>query len=356
MLLKSLVALLKPKKNTTDMRFLCVSTTALGDTLWATPAIKALRETYPQSYIAVLTSSLGREVLWNNPHIDELFIVKNSALSSLCFLYGVLKRRYFSHAFIFHTSQRPVLPCAALLGASMIIGSSGINKGLDCLLTNSLKTEDKTHEIQRRLNIVAQVDAHASSKELELFLNEEDEEIAKNWLLSLSLPDYVPFIAFHPGAKDSFKMWPASHFIELGKRLVAHFGCALFITGTSSEKALVETIASSIEGSIPVTHLPLRSFAAFIKTMNLIVTNDTGPMHIACAMKTPTVALFAPTDPQLCGPYSVHKVKILAKPPSCSPCLKRKCPSAFCLLQIGVQEVYDAALTLFYEGKCEARI
>lgn len=341
-LIKSLVLALKPKRQFTEKRFLVVSTTALGDTLWATPAIRALKETFPDSYLAVLTSPLGKEVLLHNPHIDELFTVANPALRTLFAQYNTLKKKQLTHALIFHTSQRPVLPFVALLGIQTIIGSKGINKGLDSLLTLCLSTEPTTHEIERRLNLARAVGAHTSSAELEFFLSEEDEAQALAWIDSLSLSPALPRIVLHPGAKDAFRQWPASHFIELGRRLKNH--CHIFITGTPSEKPLVEHIASSIEGAIAVTHLPLRAFAAFIKKAQLVVTNDTGPLHVAFAMCTPTLALFAPSDPDRFGPYHAKQATVIKKRTPCSPCLTRKCPSSFCFLQIGVEEVYDAVL------------
>lgn len=350
-LIKTLVSLLRSKKTAREENaFLIVSTTALGDTLWATPALRALRQTYPNSTIHALVSPTGREVLAHNPYVNELFVVKSPALRSLISLYSHLKKQPYSHIFIFHTSQRPVLPFAAMLGASHIIGSQGINKGLDNLLTSAHPRELKTHEIQRRCNLVAEAGVHCSSYDMDLFLHADDEAKAGAWLESLALPSDAPLIALHPGAKDPFRRWPASHFIALGKRLTAHLGCKLFVTGVPSEQALVEEIASQIEGAIPVTHLSLRPFAALVKKLRLIVTNDTGPMHIALAMKTPIVSLFAPSDPTRFGPYHVKKAAIIKKPATCSPCLMRKCPASFCFLQIGVQEVYHAALELIYNG------
>lgn len=351
-LIKSLVYLLRSKKPVASihpMQFLVVSTTALGDTLWATPAIKALRETHPDSFISILTSSIGKQVLLHNPYIDELLLVKNPALSSLFSLYRRLKNRKFTHVFLLHASQRSVLPFVSLLGNPIIIGTAGINKGLDSLLTEAQPLNLKTHEIERRLKIVACVGAHTSVPEMDLFLQPSEEAEAQKWLDSLLIPSYLPLIALHPGSKDAFRRWPASHFIELGNRLTAHLGCKIFVTGVASERDLVKDIASKIDGAIVTTDLPLRIFAALMKKMRLIVVNDTGPMHIAFAMKTPTIALFVPSDPDRFGPYGVKKVKVIAKSASCTPCLKRKCPASFCFLQIGVQEVYDAALQLFYK-------
>src|SRR5262249_33690576 len=151
-----------------------------------------------------------------------------------------------------------------------------------------------------------------------------------------------PLIALHPGAKDGFKQWPAAHFVELGNRLVRSLGCRIIVTGTPQEKSLVESISSQIDRAIPATDLPLLSAAALIKKMDLMISNDTGPMHIAFATRTPTIGIFAPTDPKLCGPYFVENALTVAKKPTCSPCLKKKCGEPFCLLQIGVQEVYDS--------------
>src|SRR3972149_8547150 len=95
-----------------EKRFLVISTTGLGDTLWATPAIKALRETYPSAYIAVLTSPPGKEVLALNRRIDELFVVKNPPLFFLVPLYFALPKRGITTTLIFHTSPRPLLPSA----------------------------------------------------------------------------------------------------------------------------------------------------------------------------------------------------------------------------------------------------
>ncbi len=355
-LIKAFVTLFQVQQTSSDEhgKFLILSTTGLGDTLWATPAIRALRETYPYSYIAVLTSPIGEQLLLHNPHINDLFIVGNPALTSLLAHFRTLREKKFTHVFAFHTSQRPVLPFACLLGAHTIVGTSGINKGLDSFFTHCLKVP-KIHEIERRLKIVETIGASTSTREIELFFSSYDEQIAQDYLDSLSLPSYVPMIAFHPGAKDAFKQWPTQHFIQLGNRLVDHLGCQLFITGTPGEKPLVDEMAAAIKGAIPVTHLSVRSLAVLLKKMSLMVTNDTGPMHVAFAMKTPTIALFAPTNPALCGPYAAEKVKVIAKSRTCTPCRAKKCQSPFCLLQIGVREVYDAALTMFYEGRSETQ-
>ncbi len=335
----------KPNLSTQQRKFLVVSTTGLGDTLWGTPAIKALRETYPTSYIAVLTSSIGKEILEHNRHINELFVVSDPAFFSLFPLHSELKQKRITDVLVFHTSQRPILPFVATLGASKIIGSTGLHKGLDHFLTDSVPNA-YVHEIERRLQLVDKVGAQTQDGAMDLSVSTEDEKLAELFFLQLQLPPSLPKVALHPGAKDLFKQWPPALFIELGNRFAQELGYQVFITGAKGEKDLVESIAAKIKNAIPVTSLKLRPFAAFLKQMKVVVSNDTGPMHVAFAVQTPTVALFAPTDPNLCGPYRIKTATVIAKERTCAPCLKKRCAEPFCLLQISVQEVFDAVLKL----------
>jgi ADP-heptose:LPS heptosyltransferase len=348
-LIKTLVRALRPSSLNLgeEKRFLVLSTTGLGDTLWGTPAIRALRECFPTSYIGLVTSPIGKALLQHNGRIDEIFVAKDPLLPSLFSLYRKLKPKRITHVLNFHTSQRTVLPLSALLGAQEIVGTYGINKGLDFLLTHPLDNPP-VHEIQRRLFIVAQVGAHTLDSSMELSLSPDDEKAANAFLDTLQTSSCLPLIALHPGAKDGFKQWPTSHFIELGNKLVQTLSCRIIVTGIPAEKPLVDAIVSRIEGAASATHLPLLATAALIKRMNMMIANDTGPMHLAFAQKIPAIGLFTPTNPQLCGPYFAESALAIAKKPTCTPCLHKRCQEPFCLLQIGVQDVYNSALSLFY--------
>ncbi|HEX4840326.1 MAG TPA: glycosyltransferase family 9 protein [Rhabdochlamydiaceae bacterium] len=346
LLIKFFIAFAKPfiQTNTGD-RFLIVSTTGLGDTLWGTPAIRALRESYPDAYIAIITTALGKQVLESSPHINEIFVVKEPPLFSLLKLLPILIRKKISKVLVFHISQRPLLPFCALLGAERIIGTEKINKGLDFLLTDKLETK-RIHEIERRLEVVQTAGAKVSSKHMEFYSSEDDHRKAKE-LLPTGL-----VVGLHPGAKDRFKQWPPSHFIQLGRLLKQKLGCQIVVTGTPAEKSLVESIAGSIEGAIGVYEgVTIPTLAALLDKLSLYITNDTGPLHIACASTTPTIALFAPTDPVLCGPYYAPHVSVLQKKPTCFPCLKKKCNEPFCMLQISTHEVLQTALELLEKNR-----
>jgi ADP-heptose:LPS heptosyltransferase len=321
-------------------RFLIVSTTGLGDTLWATPAIRALRQKYPSCFLAVLTSGVGAGVLKNNPHIDDLISL---AKTPLLMLIPRLRKEKIETIFVFHASQRIIYPLTHWVGATRIIGTHGINKGLDVLLTEAREAKP-IHEIQRRLELV---DLKQSDSQMELFPSLEDRKKANSVLSHISA--YHPIVGLHVGAKDGFKQWPKESFVEVGQRLQNHLGAQIVVTGGSDEIKLVKEITGQIPGSLPMAgNLSVLELAALIEKMSLFITNDTGPMHIAYAMKRPTLSLFAPTNPLLCGPYLAPKTLAIKKPVTCSPCLKKKCRDPFCMRQISADDVFNAALKLYY--------
>lgn len=334
-LLKNLVKLgkLLIPKHKKQNNILVVATTALGDTLWATPAIESIRANYPHCYLAALTSPIGMQVLKKNPHIDKLFLLEEPLSRYFFSLRRKLYREKFDTVLLFHASQRLTLPLCSLIGATTIVGTAGINKGLDSLLTHPLPNQAQ-HEIVRRLKIIEAIGAKPTTEKLSLFLDQE-----------LPPREGGPWIAMHPGSKDSFKRWPKEKFIELGKRLKGEMACELLITGTKEEKALMEEIASAIPGAhIDAPNRSLREFATVLNQMDLLISNDTGPVHLACALKKPVVAIYASTDPAVCGPHKAENAIVISRRATCDPCLKRKCRLPFCFLQIGVDEVFDAAV------------
>ncbi len=326
-------------------RFLIVSTTALGDTLWATPAVRALKKSYPESYISVLTNSTGYALLHNLPEIDSIYLLPKNLVLSFFSLLRSLRKERFDIVLLFHASQRLVFPLSALLNANQIIGTVGQNKGLDDLLTFAIPWKN-SHEIERRLDIVYQVGAKKDSYALSYIVKKDEEDIAQEYIRGLHLDPGRPLIALHPGAKDRYKCWHKDKFIELGQ-LLTKVPLSLLITGTPEERDLIMAISSQIpEAKIITKPLPLRNFAALLQKMDLLITNDTGPLHLAIALETPAIGLYAPTDPKICGPYHAKYASIIAKPRTCTPCLRRKCRYPFCLLQITPQEVFDEAIKI----------
>jgi ADP-heptose:LPS heptosyltransferase len=319
------------KQHQTEKRILIVTTTALGDTLWATPAIEALRKSFPHSFIAALTSPIGAKVLQNNPHLSKIYTLHKFSYR----LWKDLYKEQFSTILLFHASQRLTLPFCALLGAKELIGTASINKGLDSLLTEAIPPQYE-HEVKRRCKMVEKIGGQIKDEPLSFFLNSKIEKKPGRW------------IALHPGAKDIFKRWPAKNFIELGQKLKEKLNCEILITGTSAEENLMQEIKDGIPGAHLVDpKLSLHAFASLLHSIDGLICNDTGPFHLACALNKPVLGIYSATDPNLCGSYLAPKARIIYHPKTCEPCLRKKCRAPFCLLQIGTCEVLTAALKLF---------
>ncbi len=304
---------------------LVVSTTALGDTLWATPALESLRASFPNGQLVVLTSPVGEQVLRHNPWTNAMYVLKEPVLPKFFSLWKLLRKHQFETVIVLHASQRLIFPLCALLGAKRLVGTAGWNKGLDGLFTDVLPAK-KQHEIVRRLELIERVGAKRVSETLSYFIQPE-ERMPGNWVI------------LHPGAKDSFRRWPESHFVALGKKLRER-GLEVLVTGNKSEEPLVQQICAQIpEAKASDPTLSLRSFAGLLSGAKLVITNDTGPLHLACALRVPVLAVFACTDPALFGPHRAERARVIARRPPCDPCLKRSCQRPFCQLQISPEEV-----------------
>jgi len=326
-------------------RFLIVSTTGIGDTLWATPAIRALKETFPECYIGVLTNPAGFELLQENPDIDGLFIFRRGlrGIFSLPLLLRALRKGRFEIVFIFHASDRIIWPISFLTGAAEIIGIEGQNKELDFVLTQRLALQNNIHGIEARLNLINLIGAETSNKSISIYLTGKDREGAQRFFKNNGITQDTLLVGLHPGAQKPFKCWPQENFTTLGNILTERFKCRIIITGDSGEEALAQKVATKIKGAISVAgRLSLRGTAAITEKMALFVTNDTGPMHVAFALRTPTIALFCPTDSMLCGPYHAEKVVVIEKPKTCNPCIGKNCDNPKCMEQITVSDVLSS--------------
>ncbi|RJQ53528.1 MAG: glycosyltransferase family 9 protein [Nitrospiraceae bacterium] len=336
--------------------FLVISTTGVGDTLLGTPAIRALKETYPGCRVCVLTSPAGYEVLKENPSIDRLFVFKKgwSNLFLLPPLLTSLRLEKFESVYIFHTSDRIIFPLAYLTGAAEIAGIEGQSKDLDFILTQKIKSPDNIHGIEARLNLVNLSGAKTPDKTLSVYLTDKERETAGKFLNNQGLNEGPLLAGLQPGAQKPFKCWPAKNFIELGNALREKFKCGIVITGSPDEKILADGIASKVKGAISVAgRLSLRETAAVIKKLNIFITNDTGPMHIAFAVKTPAIALFCPTDPALHGPYHAKHVSVIRKPVPCCPCAGKNCLDPVCMEQITPEEVLSAVESVLAINKAK---
>ncbi|MDH4100145.1 MAG: lipopolysaccharide heptosyltransferase II [Nitrospirota bacterium] len=336
-----------------NARFLVISTTAIGDTLLATPAMRALKETYPGSYVAVLAHKGRMDILKGNPHVDELISFEKGWIPLWQMGQG-LKRRGFNVVLIFHGNDPWTLPVAWLSGAPEIVGYREDTE-FDSFLTRIISMPaEGSHAIDRRLALSRAVGADTKDRKLVLRLTESERASTDDLLSMLEIDRNRPLVGLQPGAARPYKCWPLERFAELGRRLVEELGAQVVITGSPQEAAMADRLKKMIgEGAASAAgRTEIRGMGVLMEQMAAYVTNDTGPMHMAFALGTPTVALFCPSDAASLGPSAEQeKHRMLSKPLTCTPCITKRCTDPFCMEQFSVDEVAEAVRQLMRTGK-----
>jgi heptosyltransferase-2 len=329
-------------------KILVKGTNWVGDTIIAFPAVHSLRGLFPQVHISVLAKAYLAELWRANPDIDEVIPYDMPTGA----------RRIFGELGIARLIRDKTIDLAIILPRSFssawMVFLGGVpnrigykSGGRDWLLTEGVdcKTELLSrHRMYYYLKLVECLGRGPSLSLPSLSLNGEIDKWANNFLLLNGLKGKV-VIGFNPGATyGEAKCWPPERFVELGRRLREDYGAYILIFGSSrlKEKDLNATIAEGIgEGCLNLSgQTSLLELTSLLRQCHLLVTNDTGTMHVAAAAGTRVVAIFGPTDPRTTSPLGEGHV-IIRQNVSCSPCLKRVCPEDHrCMDLIGVAKVY----------------
>ncbi len=324
-------------------RVLLISATALGDTMFSTPAIRALKERYPNWDLEVLGHRVFGTLLSHNPHVARIWAYpgRNRRLLRLV---RELWGRHYGLVIILHGNDPEATLVAHLTGAPFIIGSAGSPLAFAYSARVAPPADPFAHAIERRLDYVRLLGADTADKRMDLCLTSAELQEAEAILARHfgALPPRL--LALHPTGSDPYKWWPAENFVELGNFLTATYQAPLLIISGSQDRDAAEAIAARIKGESLVTggRYSLRNVAALLSHCRLLVANDSGPLHMGLVLSVPTIALIGADHPARIGPYqvdwgaSLHKREEVC---DLEPCLLKKCPENRCLTAIEVSEV-----------------
>jgi lipopolysaccharide heptosyltransferase II len=289
---------------------LCIRPDNIGDLLMSTPAIAALKETF-NARITVLTSSVGKSITSLIPVIDEVIIydvpwVKSSAdvrTEDFFEIVNIIRSKHFDAAVVFSVFSQNPLPTA------MLAYLAGIPKRLGyCrenpyhLLTHWIPEKEPysfiLHQVRRDLKLVNTVGAVTGNEQIRLSLPENNLSITER-LHSAGIDISRPWIVFHPGVSEAKRQYPLEKWIATGRLLTA-LHHQIVITGTKSESHLAFAIAEGVgEGVFNLAgELTMNEFVQLIADSVLVVSVNTATVHIASAVKTPLIVLYALTNPQ----------------------------------------------------------
>ncbi len=323
-------------------RVLAISTTAIGDTLLGVPAMISLGLEYD---LDVLVHQRQRSLLVGNPYLKLLYPYRNNFFYRLGLAWHLRATRY--HRVVILHANHDILKLLPRLKYQRAGNIQGWNDPK--LRLEAVAPDPKLHAIDKRLRIAFWAGAVPATLDMRIFLSPQEIEAGESWLVAKGLERDRPRVGLCPGAAQPYKRWPAERFGELAA-LLKKAGVGVYVLGAAGEKDLYRRLCGAAGFQPPAAlGLELRLSAALLSMSDLLVTNDTGPMHMALAVGLPVLALFGPTDHQTIGPRNPES-RVLAVPPTCQPCLTKKCPHGECMQALQVERVARAAGEMLGQG------
>ncbi len=309
----------------------------IGDMVLSTAALRALRKGYPRAKITVLASDRNCEILKHNPNIDEILIYKG-----IPWFIRVLRPRRFDlviDPFVTYELKQALM--TFLAGGKNRIGFKGSGREIFFNLRCPTASQPK-QMVDHLLDLADFAGGKREGCKPEVFLSDAEVGWATESLADKGINAEALTIAIHPGAHYPSQRWPAERFGELAKRMLEQCGARIIILGSSDEAGLLKVVKRSVGDGIQIFSCSgIREFMALLSKCDLLVCNNSGPLHIASALKVPTVSMIGPTVIPLWLPYGENNV-VLNKRLSCSPCNRAHCKDHACMESIIVDEVFEA--------------
>ena len=328
-------------------RILIVEVNWRGDVLFSTPFIRALRKAYPQSFIAALVVTRCYEILEHNPQINQIITYNdNKGLRGLfqrAKLVLQLRRRRFDTVFLLHRSATRALIC----WLAAIPRRIGYYRRKRRFLINFpvAPAPAGLHKIDYFLNLSSALDIPAQGRDCEFFTSAQDEDFAREFLKGNRIAEGELTVAINPGGNWKLKRWLPENFARVADVLIDRHNARIIITGSEKDARLAEQISSKMKNTAVISagKTTLAQLAALLKKVDLLISNDSGPLHIAASQGTKTIAIFGPTSPEITGPCNRDKTIILQKDVGCNtPCYNLPCLQARCMDAVSVNDVLSA--------------
>jgi ADP-heptose:LPS heptosyltransferase len=339
----------------------------IGDVIMLGPALRALKETLPAARVTLLASRAGATAAALLPWVDDVMVwrpiwqdVGNhlpfDPLRELKQITELAARR-FDAALIFTSfSQTPHVPgyVCYLAGIPLRAGESKEFGGGP--LTNELRgAPDEMHQAERNLRLVEQLGFTAHDRQLAVVIPAEARAAAMALLANAGIHDDEPYILLHPGASAAARRYPAERYAVVARELAAR-GWRVVVTGTDRERLLIERVTCEADGVVAlVGNTTLPEYAALVERAALVIGNDTLPMHLADATRTPEVVLFSGTEYEEQWRPRATRARLLRRPTPCQPCYLFDCPIGLRCLDIAPREVVEAAEAMLAGSQSQPR-
>ncbi len=331
-------------------RILIRGTNWIGDAVMTFPALAAIRKTYPRARISLLAKPWVADLYRLSRDIDEVILFKSPGIhddaAGKFRLASELKQRGFPMAILLQNA----IEAAIIAWLARIPVRAGYNSdGRGFLLTHSVQRTDairKVHQVNYYLDMVKSLGCFDADRDVRLRLGDDERALADDMLASYGIADIHPLIGIAPGATyGPAKKWFPERFAAVADRLIDDLVGTVLLFGSAADQDCTGAVKRhAMHNLINLAgKTALKEAIALISRCDLFISNDSGLMHVAAALGTPTVAIFGSTNIVTTSPVG-EKISVIRKDIECSPCLQESCPSDFkCMDMITVHDVTAAA-------------
>lgn len=351
-------------------RIVVRGTNWVGDAVMTVPALRELRRLLPNAHLTLATRAWAKGLFADAEFIDDLLVHKDSGLRAVVQQVREWRRRRFDLAILFPNSLETAL-VASLARVPLRIGYA--TEGRQALLTHPLalpEWRNSKHEVFYYLKIIAELEWLLKHKQSfldtlpdgSLELSDVRRAAARDLLRAhgvRAIQDERILIALCPGSINSrAKRWPTERYAALGDRFKEQMGAEVLLIGSAAESEVSLEVARGMRNK-PVMltgQTDLAELVGVLSLVDLLVTNDTGPAHIASALGRPTLVIFGPTNPLTTRPFSPFG-EIVRQPPDCAPCMLRDCPIDHrCMTAISPEEIFERARAMLARLKMRDKL
>jgi heptosyltransferase-1 len=335
------------------MKILVIKPSSLGDVIHALPFLNALKETFPDSRIDWVISRNIKDILEDSPLINSLIVLDKDSwkrirnipktLAEISKLRKALKAKHYDIVVDLQGLLRSGL-ISLSAPSTMKIGFADAREGSRFCYDRKISIDKNIHAVDKCLAAAEAIGAKINRVKFPLHVDTAAKKIVKRLLGNIK--DYIVIV---PSARWATKRWPAHNFAKL----ISNTAAPCVITGTKSDNKIAMKILDNLSDkrnkSGKIINLcgktGLKELTALIAGAKAVVTNDSGPMHIAAALKKPVIAVFGPTAPERTGPYGWQEndeMSVIRAGVPCSPCRKRTCDDLVCMNNVSVRSVSEA--------------
>jgi len=325
----------------------------IGDVVMTLPAITAVREAYPEARISILVKPWVADLLRISPDVDEVIVYErpgvHEGIGGLFRLVRELKTKKFDMAILLQNA----IEAAIIAWLARIPVRAGYNTdGRGIFLTHSaIRSKEilRVHQVEYYLGMLKALGLGAGRKDVRLLIGEEEKAFSDRILKERGIAEASLLIGLAPGATyGPAKRWYPERFASVADRLIERFSARVLLFGSAGDHEVARSIQGKARNALVdlTGETTLREAISLIARCRLFVSNDSGLMHVAGALGTPTVAIFGSTNPLTTSPVGQKSI-VITKNVDCSPCLKKTCPTDFiCMDLITADEVYNTAVAL----------